>query len=151
MLFFQIFDRRSIVHIESMNKYGAFDEMLKAIAVRQPDFDSEEARRALRVREQKLSTDIMRGIAVPHGICGSVSGVVGAFGVSSSGIEYGAADGAPVHVVFMLLANPDSRGKLMQVMSEIALLQDSPNFVDEVAAQKTADAVYAKLAFSVFS
>jgi mannitol/fructose-specific phosphotransferase system IIA component (Ntr-type) len=145
MQFFQIFMPYSIVNIESTGKYDAFNEMLKAITAQQPQLDAEDALRVLTEREQKLSTDIVPGIAVPHGICKSVTGVVGAFGLSFSGIDYGAIDGTLVHAVFMLLANPDSRGKLMQVMSKLALLHESPNFVAEVSAQKTADAIYDKL------
>jgi mannitol/fructose-specific phosphotransferase system IIA component (Ntr-type) len=134
-----------MVDIKSTNKYDAFEEMLKVIADRQPHFEPKEALRILMEREQKGSTDIMRGIAVPHGICESVSGVVGVFGFSSSGIAYNATDGTPIHVVYLLLANPGSRGKLLQVMSKLALLNESSNFVAEMASQKTADAAYEKL------
>jgi PTS system fructose-specific IIC component/PTS system nitrogen regulatory IIA component len=145
MQFFQVFNKYSIVNIESTNKYEAFEELMETVAVVQPSINREEALQALITREMKMSTGIMHGIAVPHGLCKSSPGVIGAIGISPLGFDYDALDLAPVHIVFMLLSNPNMREQSMWILRDIALLLKVPNFVAEILQKKTIEAVYDRL------
>ena len=64
--------------------------------------------RAIIRREEMGSTGIGRGVAVPHVKHPGAKSVVGALGRSKSGIEFQALDGAPVHLVFLLVSPYDS-------------------------------------------
>lgn len=78
--------------------------------------------RALMDREDLGSTGIGKGVAVPHAKHESVSGLVGAFGRSSKGIEFAALDGQPVWLVFLLLSSKDSSGRHLEALARVARL-----------------------------
>ncbi len=67
----------------------------------------EKLLQALRDREQLHSTGIGDGIALPHarnGLVGLVNQSVIVFGRHPKGIAYGAIDGAPTRLFFLLIA-----------------------------------------------
>ena len=108
VLLSDIFDPHSIkLDLESTSKEGAFAELIGAVADLHPEFDPARILAAIVARENKMSTGIASGIAIPHafykGAGGKDPGIVGAIGISRAGIEYGALDGKPVHAIFMLI------------------------------------------------
>jgi mannitol/fructose-specific phosphotransferase system IIA component (Ntr-type) len=124
-----IFDRRSIIlNLEGKTKEAVFAELIEAIRVVHPEFDSSELAAAINERENKMSTGIASGIAIPHGYCRSVSAVAGAIGVSQRGIEYGALDSKPVHVVFMLVMGEAARENHLRVLNQVFTLVKSEAF-----------------------
>ncbi len=88
------------------------DEVLQELVGQLPELAARpEARevllRALREREQLHSTGIGSGIALPHArnaLAGVVDRAVMVFGRHNKGIAYGAADGVPARLFFMLVA-----------------------------------------------
>lgn len=102
----------------------------------------------LKQRENLGSTGIGKGIAIPHGRSTSVKDVMIAFGKSEKGIDFGAVDNKPVHLIFMVVAPPIEQsnkylpilGKLVETINNIknrkALMQvetfeDLKNFFNE--------------------
>jgi len=62
---------------------------------------------ALKAREDLCSTAVGEGVAIPHArnaMVGLVSKPVIAFGRHQKGLEFGALDGKPVHLFFLLCA-----------------------------------------------
>ena len=59
-------------------------------------------------REDQASTGLGNGVAVPHVKQTDVAETCIAVGVSSTGLPYGAIDGKPVHIVFMVLGTRDA-------------------------------------------
>ncbi len=76
-------------------------------------------------REELGSTAINHGIAIPHGRTTAASDLMIAFGYSKRGLNWGAMDGKPVHLIFMVLAPPQEQnnkylpvlGRLVEVLS----------------------------------
>ena len=54
-------------------------------------------------REKVASTGFGRGVAIPHGISEAGSRVVIVFARVDRGVDFGALDGKPVHLVFLLV------------------------------------------------
>ncbi len=143
MVLEQVFSPESVIlNLESKDKNSLFEEMLGAIISVQPDIDRDRALAALHGREEKMSTGIMHGIAVPHGTCDSVANVVGAIGISRSGIEYDSLDGAPVNLVFMLLCNPNATEIHLAVLKDLASILQNPAFIKEVMEKTSGQEVY---------
>ena len=84
-----------------------------------------------------MSTGITSGIAIPHVYCRSVSAEAGAIGVSQCGIEYGALDNKPVHVVFMLVMGDAARENHLRVLNQIFTLVKSEAFALMQSAKDT--------------
>jgi PTS system fructose-specific IIC component/PTS system nitrogen regulatory IIA component len=117
----EVFLPKSIsVSLESSDKDELFAEMTELILAAQPKAGRGEILAALEAREARSSTALGDGVALPRGVCPSVTGVVGAVGISRLGIDYGAPDEVPVRAVFMLLSNPASTGKLVEVVRLLA-------------------------------
>jgi mannitol/fructose-specific phosphotransferase system IIA component (Ntr-type) len=126
------------INLKSKTKQDAFEELLEAIQNVQPDLSIDEALQCLTEREAGMSTGILPHVALPHTFCTSVRGTVGAIGISRQGINYDALDGAPVHLIFMLLSNPQSSGQSLRVLKHLARLLDTPRFTADLLAKKNA-------------
>lgn len=60
------------------------------------------------VRRDELGpTGIGEGVAVPHAWHAGLDRMTAALGISRSGIDYPSIDGAPVHIVLLVLTPPD--------------------------------------------
>lgn len=73
-------------------------------------------------REKLGSTGLGKGVALPHGRIGTLDKPVCAFVRLGEPIEFDAADGEPVDLVFALLVPEESTEEHLQVLSSIAEL-----------------------------
>ncbi|MFP5286743.1 MAG: PTS sugar transporter subunit IIA [Thermoanaerobaculia bacterium] len=100
------------------------DQVLRALAGRIAGLglvrDPEDLFQKLREREQLGSTGIGSGIAIPHcKLPGLTEGVV-AIGMVPGGVDFGAADGQPVRLLFVVLSPSASPGEHLQVLATIS-------------------------------
>ena len=93
------------------------------------------------VRENKMSTGLEAGIAIPHGKTDAVKKLVCAVGIKHDGIDFKALDGKPSQI-FILTLSPKSRPTPhIQLMSTIshALIGDGSK---RVLAAKSIEEIY---------
>ena len=81
-------------------------------------------------REALGSTGIGQGVAIPHGKCEYVNELIGAFGVSKSGIKFDSLDGEPAYIFFLLLAPIESSGPHLKALARISKLLKDKYFRD---------------------
>lgn len=82
--------------------------------------DGEGLLRMLLEREQLGSTGIGSGIAIPHSkIPGLRQGIV-AVGMVHGGVDFGAADGQPVRLFFLVLSPSGAPAEHLQVLATIS-------------------------------
>ena len=79
-------------------------------------------------RERKGTTGFGNGVAIPHAKHESVRGVVAAVGRSTGGVEFSALDSRPVHLLFLLLSNPDSPEEHLKAMERVFRSMKNDNF-----------------------
>jgi len=132
------------LNLESTTKNEVFEELINTIAIPESKFDSRELFEAVTLRESKMNTIIMPGIAVPHGYCSSVRGIIGAMGFSMGGVEYDSKDRSPVHIFVMLLMDESSQEQHLQVLSRLLELINSASFA-AIRKAATPEEVYALL------
>jgi len=100
---------------------------LVAIAGRTGAFsDADAVLEALRHREERMSTGMEAGVALPHAKTDAVAGLVAAFGVSQRGIDFEAMDGRPSHIFLLTLSPLSKSGPHLQLMGEMARILRSP-------------------------
>ena len=76
--------------------------------------------RALLEREQLGSTGIGRGVAIPHcKLKGLEQGIL-AVGIARPPVDFGAPDGDPVAVFFLVLSPDDSPAEHLQMLARIS-------------------------------
>jgi mannitol/fructose-specific phosphotransferase system IIA component (Ntr-type) len=114
------------LNLEGKTKDEVFEELVETIAEPHPEYDRREMLRAVISREDRMNTAILPGVAVPHGYCNAVGGIVGAIGFSRAGIKYDSPE--PVHAIFMLLMDESSREQHLLVLSRLLELFNSQVF-----------------------
>lgn len=131
--------------LEAEDKDEVFEELVDLLVTQHRLPSRDEILDAIRRREEKMSTGIKRGIAIPHAKTPLVQGVIGVIGVSAAGIDYQSLDGEPVHLLFLLVSGEADAGLHLAVLKKIALLVETPDFLGAVLAAKDADAVHQAL------
>jgi len=126
ILLSEVFDPRSIrLNLESKTKEEVFIELAEAISEVHPECDRASMLASLWERENKLSTGIGSGVAIPHTTYGGINNIAGAIGISQAGIEYGALDNKPVHVVFMLTISDKATENHLRILNQLFTLAQS--------------------------
>ena len=135
-----VFNSRSIkLDLDGKTKEMVFAELIDGIADVYPGCNRSELLAAVREREEKMNTGIGSGIAVPHALCRGICGVAGAIGISQHGIDYGALDNEPVHVIFLLTMNKNAEETHLRILSEVFKLAQSQMIVLLKNAKKAQD------------
>ncbi|MFZ2635500.1 MAG: PTS sugar transporter subunit IIA [Rectinemataceae bacterium] len=149
MLLQQAFSPARIkIGLESEHKDELFEELVDTAARDyrgSAPFPRRAMLAALEEREAKMSTGILKGIAIPHARVAGIDGLTGVIGVSSKGIDYDALDGSPVFLVFMLLSPPGESELHLQSLRNLARLLEMPGFQMELLASGTSERAFATI------
>jgi nitrogen PTS system EIIA component len=131
------------LNLESSDKDEAFEELVD-VFVRSTGLKvREEALKAIRDREDKMSTGIKHGIAIPHGQTRAVEEAYGVLGISVKGIDYEALDGDPVYLLFMILSPEENSEEHLRLLKRLTILLDNPQFYQDLSQAQEPGAVSA--------
>jgi PTS system fructose-specific IIC component/PTS system nitrogen regulatory IIA component len=133
----RIFDTQSIITLKSTQKFSAFEELVDVIMRVHPQINKDEALTVLKKRELKMTTGILRGIAIPHAEYAGTDEIIGAVGFSEQGIEYGSIDNIPVRIVFLVLTNPNNRPLALKFFGKLAAFLDSAENISAILENQT--------------
>ena len=103
------------------------------------DFDA--VLEAVHEREDKLSTGLEDGVAIPHCKCSAVSTLKIAIGIAPQGIDFNAIDGKPSKLFFLMLASPNQAGPHVEALAEIAKLVHSKAFCRALVSAENAQEI----------
>ncbi|MBU0751656.1 MAG: PTS IIA-like nitrogen regulatory protein PtsN [Gammaproteobacteria bacterium] len=101
---------------------------------------------ALFAREKLGSTALGQGIAIPHGRIKGLKEAHGAFLRLAAPVQFDAADGKPVDMVFVLLVPEAATEHHLQLLSELAQMFSERAFREQLAAAADATATHALFA-----
>jgi len=131
-----------IVELKGTTKDDVLEELVDALAGAQEVEDREAFFRAILDRESILSTGIGLGIAVPHAKIPSVKTLVAALGKTKRGINYGALDDQPVHIVVMIGGNDAQQADYIRALARVTLLLKNEKIRDAIIGAESPDRVY---------
>ena len=116
--------------LKAQTKDGIINELVELLvrAGEVKEKDVHDIIAILKNREALGSTGIGQGVAIPHGKSNAVSHLIGAFGVSRAGVDFGSLDGAPAHLFFLLMAPEDSAGPHLKALARISRLLKDRHF-----------------------
>lgn len=101
--------------------------------------DRELYKQDIWARENQGSTAIGEGIAVPHAKSGSVKKAGLSAITVKNGVDYGAPDGKPSDILFMIAA-PKGDGDLhLEILSRLMVMLMEPEFCSDLRKAKTTD------------
>ena len=107
--------------------------------------DASDVVRAVREREEVLSTGIGNGVAIPHGKSAEVELLTMAAGVTAEAVDFDALDGRPVSLFFLLVGPESAAGQHVKALSRISRLVRSDSFRSRLAAARTPEEFHAIL------
>jgi len=117
-----------LTEFKSENKNDVINELVDLLKGDERIIDLEEIRKCVFEREEKMSTGVGKGFAIPHGKTNSVTDILAAFGKSKTPIEYNSLDGEPVHLVFLLIGKENLLAKHIKLLSRISRLMNNEEF-----------------------
>lgn len=126
--------------LKAKDRWQAIEELVEALIQShsvQPQH-REAVLAVLKKREQTISTGIGFGIGIPHATTDCVSEVIGAFGRSSTGIDFAALDNQPVHLVVLFLVPQGQLRKHLNTLSSIAKFLQDKKFREQLMQAKDA-------------
>ncbi len=109
-------------------KQHVMEEMVKHLAVIQPDINAGDLLKALLEREKLGSTGIGNGIAIPHGKLAGITDIILVFARSIAGVPFEAIDGKPIHLFFLLVAPANSTGGHLKALARLSRLLKNDEF-----------------------
>ena len=137
MLLYDVFPPELIIiGLESENKDELFEELADKFCQIKKTQGREEILKALWERENKMSTGVQKGIAIPHGKSPTLESIYGILGISKKGIDYDSLDGQPVYIVFTLLAPVTEAEVHLRLLKRLAELLYNHEFYTDLLRQK---------------
>lgn len=121
-------------------------ELVELVADHGSGIDTDEVLRAVRDREEKLSTGIGNGVAIPHGKSPLLEELILAAGVVKEGVDFEALDGKPVNLFFLLVGPESAAGEHVKALSRISRLLRRDTFRERLTSASTATEFYEILA-----
>lgn len=126
---------------------GDRDSVLRAFADRMAERDlipdSGALYAKLLEREQLGSTGIGSGVAIPHCKLKGLSGPILSIGVvGKPGVEFGAVDGKPVRVFFLVVSPTESPADHLQVLAAISRWIKADDHVAGLLEARTGQEIY---------
>jgi len=134
------------LHLKGSTKKEIINEMLDLLVKAGKIRDRDAAFNAIIEREEKMSTGMKHGIAIPHGKCSATEDLVACIGVSEKAVDFDSLDNEPCRIFIMTLSPVEKTGPHLQFLAEVSLLFKSAEKRKEILDAKTPEDVIRILA-----
>ena len=101
---------------------------------------------AVLLRERLSGTGVGEGVAIPHAAVAGITRPVGAFARLEPSQDFGALDGRPADLVFMLLSPPARGGDHLKALARVSRFMRRADMRERLRAARGADEIYALFA-----
>ncbi|MDR0323774.1 MAG: PTS sugar transporter subunit IIA [Treponema sp.] len=129
------------LHLKGSSKEEIINELLDIFTRTGKIKDREAALKAVMDREEKMSTGMKHGIAIPHGKCAAIDDLIACIGISEKPVDFDSLDHKPCRIFIMTLSPVEKTGPHLQFLAEISLLFKSSEKRDEILKAKTPEEV----------
>jgi PTS system nitrogen regulatory IIA component len=134
------------LHLKGSNKKEIINELLDILVRTEKIKDREAALSAVMDREEKMSTGMKHGIAIPHGKCSAIEDLVACIGISEKPVDFDSLDHEPCRIFIMTLSPVEKTGPHLQFLAEVSLLFKSAEKRDEILKAKSPEEILKILA-----
>jgi len=108
------------VPLAAHTKDELLEELVDVLAQTQHVTDPSDVLRAVRAREEVLSTGIGSGVAIPHGRSAGIAELALVAGVSAGPVDFDALDGRPARLFFLLVGPESAAGQHVKMLSRLS-------------------------------
>jgi PTS system nitrogen regulatory IIA component len=134
------------LHLKGSDKKEIINELLDILVRTKKIQDRGAALSAVMDREEKMSTGMKHGIAIPHGKCSAIEDLVACIGISDKPVDFDSLDHEPCRIFIMTLSPVEKTGPHLQFLAEVSLLFKSAEKRDEILKAKTPEEILKILA-----
>jgi len=133
-----------VMDLKATNRWEAIDELIDCLVqagkIQPPHRDAIVS--VVRKRESSMSTGIGFGIGIPHASTDLIQDVVGAFGRSSTGVDFDALDNQAVTLVMLFLVPQGQFQKHLHTLADIAKLLHRKEFRQALEQAPDAESMF---------
>ncbi len=123
--------------LKATRKEEVFSEMARLLVAQGKVSDEQQFIKDLWTREELDNTGFEEGVALPHAKSAAVSTPAVAIGISRAGIDYGAEDGKPSRLFFMIASPAGGANHHIEVLAELSAKLIEEGFIAKLLAAKT--------------
>jgi PTS system nitrogen regulatory IIA component len=134
------------LNLKGSTKEEIINELLDILVAAGKIHDRKAAHEAVMDREQKMSTGMKHGIAIPHGKSATINDLVACIGVSDNPVDFDSLDHEPSRIFILTLSPVEKTGPHLQFLAEISLLFKSAEKRQEIINATSPDAILKVLA-----
>jgi PTS system fructose-specific IIC component len=113
-----------VTDLRPQDKWDAIRQLAKflvhAHGIEPAAFD--DIYRSIVEREESFSTGIGHGVAIPHGRVAAGPAIRGVLGICREGVDFDAPDGAPVHILMLIVTPAEHEAQHLKVMAGLAAM-----------------------------
>jgi mannitol/fructose-specific phosphotransferase system IIA component (Ntr-type) len=124
--------RTFVGRLSASNRIQAIREMSESVAA-VLGLEPRAVADAVWQREETMATGLGHGVAIPHARIASAERAVVAVGLSTQGLDFDAPDGAPVHLVFMVVTPAQDNGVQLQILADVSRTCMRPAFMERAS------------------
>ena len=129
------------LHLKGSAKDEIINELLDILVAAGKIRNREAAYEAVMDREQKMSTGMKHGIAIPHGKSATINDLIACIGISDKPVDFDSLDHEPSRIFIMTLSPVEKTGPHLQFLAEISLLFKSEEKRQEILGAKTPEEI----------
>jgi mannitol/fructose-specific phosphotransferase system IIA component (Ntr-type) len=122
---------------EARSKRALLTELAGVLAAMDPD----QVLEVVMAREHLGSTGIGHGVAIPHGRIPHLAHPILAMARHRDGIDFEAIDGAPVHIVVLLLVPDNEERAHLELLATLARMLQQASFRQALMEAPDAEAI----------
>jgi PTS system nitrogen regulatory IIA component len=126
--------------LDVSDKHQAFEKILSALGEAHPELDTSSALASLEERERLGTTGVGDGVAIPHAKIDTPT-ILAALARAPEGIPFGALDGAPVRLLFVLLTPREDPALHLKALARVSRLLGNPSLREHLLAAEDASAI----------
>ncbi|MGQ3684133.1 MAG: PTS sugar transporter subunit IIA [Candidatus Loosdrechtia sp.] len=130
---------RIVINIDGKDKYDLLGRLVTLAKTSNKVTDETDLLQKILEREKIKSTGIGGGIGIPHAQSSGVTDNIACLGVSQQGVEFNAADGKPVYLVFLIAAKEQANSAYLGLLSRIARLLIDESFKQKIIKSASPD------------
>ncbi|MGM0603895.1 MAG: PTS sugar transporter subunit IIA [Bacillota bacterium] len=131
------------MNLESTKKNDVIKELINMVVDNDLITDSEKVYQKALEREEKGTTGVGKGVAIPHVKSSAVKKPTVAFGRSNNGIDYGSMDEKPTYLFFLIVVPEESHDQHLKLLAQLSRKLIHDDFRESLMeAEKPEDIIY---------
>lgn len=127
------------IGLSDLDKWTVIEDLADLVAAGDESSDREILVDDTLKREDKGSTGIGNGIAIPHARTAGVTDLIGALGISKAGVDFEAEDGQPCHLIFLILAPAKESTRYLKALSAVACIGKDEGLISRLTSASSPD------------